>query len=863
MSFFKDNGHEIVPSSPLIPHNDPSLMFTNSGMVQFKNVFTGLEMRPYVKAATAQKCVRAGGKHNDLENVGYTARHHTFFEMLGNFSFGDYFKDGAIEFAWNFLTKELGIDKNRLYVTIYHSDQEAEQIWKKVAGISGDRIIKIKTDDNFWSMGDFGPCGPCSEIFYDHGDKIFGGLPGTEHENGDRFVEIWNLVFMQYEKLQNGTQINLPKPSIDTGAGLERLAAVMQNVCSNYETDYFKTLIEASCEFTKSGADGDKIFSHRVIADHLRSASFLIADGVMPSNEGRGYVLRRIMRRAMRHIYQLGGANPILHKMLPVLTNLMGEAYGELKRAEEFISSVMFGEESKFYQTLGRGMGLLEDEISHLGKNSQMSGKVAFKLYDTYGFPLDLTLDILKDKQISVNEAEFQSEMEEQKKRARAAWSGSGEASFDAIWFELHAKHGSSEFQGYGQNSTTGKILEIVDVSGKEAVLRQEMKANQECFLLFNQTPFYAESGGQVGDVGSLKAANGVGKVIDTKKFLGKLHASKVILTEGSLKIGDEILLEIDENFRKKVRANHSATHILHKILQDSLGGHVTQKGSLVASDKLRFDFSHPKALTAAEIREIEWKVNHVILQNLVSSTKLMDMKKAIEAGAMALFGEKYDDEVRVVAIGDSHELCGGTHVERAGDIGAFKILSESAISSGIRRIEAVTGQEALRILFEKNDILQEISAMLKIPQNEMVQKISEISDSRKNLEKELSALKVANALASIKEEEFKKLANGANFSVSFLEIDPKFLREIASVLRQKFSGIFLLMAPSQEKTSFLIAVSDDLAHDAGKLVRIFSGMLGEESGGGNKQIAQSGVALGKSNLGQIKAAIEEFQKNL
>src|SRR5690349_2541427 len=704
LGFFQRHGHEIVPSSPLVPRNDPTLLFTNAGMVQFKNVFTGQEKRDYVRAATSQKCVRAGGKHNDLENVGYTARHHTFFEMLGNFSFGDYFKDVAIELAWKLITKEYGLPEEKLLVTVFSEDDEAAELWKKIAGLPESKVIRIPTSDNFWQMGDTGPCGPCSEIFYDHGPKIPGGPPGSADADGDRFIEIWNLVFMQYEQRAPGDRVPLPRPSIDTGMGLERIAAVMQGKHDNYDIDLMRTLILASAEASGVASDGPQAVSHRVIADHLRSSSFLIADGVLPSKEGRGYVLRRIMRRAMRHAHIIGCEAPLMWRLVPALVRQMGQAFPELVRAEALITETLRLEETSFKQTLDRGLRLLEEETAKLGKGQAFPGEVAFKLYDTYGFPLDLTQDVLRVQGREVAVAAFNSAMERQRAEARKSWVGSGEAATEQVWFELRDEVGATEFLGYDAHVAEGKIVAIV-VDGKPV---KEAKAGSDAGILVNQTPFYAESGGQIGDTGTMFShSGGEFAVRDTQKRAGELFVHLGSLTHGALKLGDFVELRIDESRRAALRANHSVTHLLHQALRRRLGEHVTQKGSLVAPDRLRFDFSHPRALTGEDLHVIESEVNARIRENSAVSTRLMTPDKAVAAGALALFGEKYGDEVRVVAMGEesdgqgraprhfSVELCGGTHVRRTGDIGYFKIVSESAVAAGVRRIEALTGAAA------------------------------------------------------------------------------------------------------------------------------------------------------------------------
>ncbi len=682
IDYFVKNNHTYVPASSLVPQNDPTLMFTNSGMVQFKDVFTGIDKRDYNKATSSQKSVRAGGKHNDLDNVGYTARHHTFFEMLGNFSFGDYFKEEAIYYAWNLLTKSFSIPKEKLYVTVFHDDEEAVIYWKKIANLTDERIIRIATNDNFWSMGETGPCGPCSEIFYDHGDKIFGGLPGTKNADGDRYIEIWNLVFMQFEQINKDTRIELPKKSVDTGMGLERISAVIQGVHDNYDIDLFQEIIGYTESLLKVKATGEELFSYRVIADHLRSSAFLIADGVMPSNEGRGYVLRRIMRRAMRHAHQLGASEPLMYKLLPKLVDLFGHTFPEIKRAEDFVSSILKQEEERFKVTLDRGLKLLEEETRTLPANSTLSGEVAFKLYDTYGFPLDLTQDILKKKNIAIDNAGFEQMMAEQKERARSTWIGSGESKTDNMWFDLLSEFGSTEFLGYSLNSSEAKVLALI-INGTRT--RQISEKGKKFTLITNQTPFYGESGGQMGDIGFINSEHGKIKVLDTLKYLGKIHGHICELEEGLVTENDEVKLTIDSYHRKYLRMHHSATHLLHAVLRSVLGNHITQKGSLVAHDRLRFDISHPNGLTSAEINLIEDKVNQIIVDNSPVHTKLMSTNSAIESGAMALFGEKYENEVRVVSIGNendkenpySFELCGGTHVSRTGDIGIFKIVSD------------------------------------------------------------------------------------------------------------------------------------------------------------------------------------------
>ncbi|HUB84334.1 MAG TPA: alanine--tRNA ligase, partial [Rhizomicrobium sp.] len=752
LEFFRDRQHAVVASSPLVPRNDPSLLFTNAGMVQFKNVFTGAEKRPYNRAASVQKCVRAGGKHNDLDNVGYTARHHTFFEMLGNFSFGDYFKAAAIEFAWDLITKVYGIPKDKLLVTVYADDDEAFNLWKKIAGFSDDRIIRIASNANFWQMGDTGPCGPCSEIFYDHGPHIMGGPPGSPDEDGDRFVEIWNLVFMQFEQFAGGAREKLPKPSIDTGMGLERISAVLQGVHDNYDVDLFRHLIAASAELSGVAADGGHAVSHRVIADHLRSTSFLIADGVLPSNEGRGYVLRRIMRRAMRHAQLIGTKDPLMHRLVPALVAEMGTAYPELSRAQPLITETLKLEETRFRENLVRGTKLLDEATAGLGKGDTLAGDIAFKLYDTYGFPLDLTEDALRARGIGVDTGGFNAAMAKQKAEARKAWAGSGEAADDKIWFELREELGATEFLGYDTEDAEGNIVAIL----KDGARVNTATSGDTVMILTNQTPFYAESGGQVGDQGAMfSAKGGQGAVTDTEKKNG-LHVHIVRVTGGTFHLGDAVELRVDQERRRATRANHSATHLLHAALKRVLGNHVSQKGSLVAPDRLRFDFSHPKPVTQDELDRIENMVNAIIRQNSDAVTRLMPTDKAIEAGAEALFGEKYGDEVRVLTMGAdldaekpySVELCGGTHVRRLGDIGIFTILSESAVAAGVRRIDALTSEGARRWLSDQADIAREAAAALKTSPAELAARALALSEDRRKLERELADAKKALALA-------------------------------------------------------------------------------------------------------------------
>ena len=869
IDFFKANGHTHVPSSSLVPHNDPSLMFVNSGMVQFKDVFTGIDKRSYSKATSSQKSVRAGGKHNDLDNVGYTARHHTFFEMLGNFSFGDYFKEEAIFYAWNLLTKEYKLPKEKLYVTVYHNDDEAVSYWKKIAGIGDDRIIRIDTNDNFWSMGDTGPCGPCSEIFYDHGESIPGGLPGTPEQDGDRFIEIWNLVFMQFEQVDKDNRILLPNKSVDTGMGLERISAVIQGVHDNYDTDIFKEIIGHTESILKIAAKGEALFSYRVIADHLRSSAFLIADGVMPSNEGRGYVLRRIMRRAMRHAHQLGAKEPLMYKLLPKLVDLFGHTYLELPRAEDFISSILKQEEERFKTTLDRGLKLLEDEAKFIAKGGVLSGDVAFKLYDTYGFPLDLTENILKKQGVTVDNKDFDKQMNLQKERARKAWAGSGELKTDAIWFDILSEFGSTEFLGYSLESAEGKVFSLVQ-DGKK--LEQISKSGEKFTLIANQTPFYGESGGQMGDIGIIESPHCKIQVLNTIKFLGKVIGHVCRLDEGIISINDVVKMSIDFSYRKHLKMHHTATHILHAVLRDVLGRHVTQKGSLVAEDKLRFDISHPKALTKAEIKLAEEKVNQIISDNSKVVTKLMSTDQAMEAGAMALFGEKYDSEVRVVSLGAfeentnpySFELCGGTHVKRTGDIGAFKILSESAIAAGIRRIEAVCGNFAFKEIAANEELLNELVDILKTNKPELLQKVDSLLASKKDLEKQVEKIQISSLMLS--DDDINKTSVSIDkgrllYKIILENTDAKTTRIAAENLSKKYADLVVVFASkTSEKLSIVIAVSKEISqrHNANEISKHLSSFIGG-SGGGQAGLAQ----VGGSNIAKLQGLEHEIIKIL
>lgn len=855
LDYFKKNGHEIVPSSPLVPRNDPTLMFTNAGMVQFKNVFTGLEQRSYKTASSAQKCVRAGGKHNDLDNVGYTARHHTFFEMLGNFSFGDYFKERAIELAWNLITKEFGLDAKRLLVTVYHTDDEAFNLWKKIAGLSDDKIIRIPTSDNFWAMGDTGPCGPCSEIFYDHGDHIWGGPPGSPEEDGDRFIEIWNLVFMQYEQLTKEERVDLPRPSIDTGMGLERVAAVLQGKHDNYDIDLFRALIQASEEATGVKAEGERRASHRVIADHLRSSAFLIADGVLPSNEGRGYVLRRIMRRAMRHAQLLGSKDPLIWKLLPTLVQQMGRAYPELVRAESLISETLKLEETRFRKTLERGLSLLSDATSTLGKGDMLDGETAFKLYDTYGFPLDLTQDALRAREIGVDISSFTDAMERQKAEARSHWTGSGDKATETIWFELREKHGATEFLGYDTESAEGVIQAIV----RDGASVASAAVGDKVQVIVNQTPFYGESGGQMGDTGVITSETAKIEISDTqKKGEGVfVHIGSVI--EGSLKSGDEVVLTVDHARRSRLRANHSATHLLHEALREVLGTHVAQKGSLVAPERLRFDVSHPKPMSAEELKVVEDMANEIVLQNSPVTTRLMSVDDAIAEGAMALFGEKYGDEVRVVAMGQgvrgakagkaySIELCGGTHVAATGQIGLIRVLGESAVGAGVRRIEAVTGESAREYLAEQDERVKLLAASLKVQPGEVLSRVEALMDERRKLERELADAKRKLAMGGGQggsADAVRDVAGVKFLGKAISGVDPKDLKGLADDGKASLgSGVVALIGVAEDgKASAVVAVTPDLTgrFSAVDLVRVASAALGGKGGGGRPDMAQAG----------------------
>ena len=868
LDFYERNGHARVDSSSLVPRNDPTLMFANSGMVQFKNLFTGVEKRDYVRATSAQKCVRAGGKHNDLDNVGYTARHHTFFEMLGNFSFGDYFKEQAIPYAWELLTKDFGIAKDKLLVTVYHTDDEAAAIWKKVAGLGDDRIIRIATDDNFWRMGPTGPCGPCTEIFYDHGDGVWGGPPGSADEDGDRFIEIWNLVFMQFEQFEDGSMKPLPNPSIDTGMGLERIGALLQGKHDNYDTDLMRSLIEASAHATNSDPDGPGKVHHRVIADHLRSTSFLIADGVMPSNEGRGYVLRRIMRRAMRHAHMLGAQDPVMHRLVPALVRQMGAAYPELSRGQAMIEETLKGEETRFKQTLDRGLRLLSDEVARLPEGADLPGETAFKLYDTYGFPLDLTQDALREQGRGVEVAGFDAAMAEQKAKARAAWAGSGETKDAAIWFDLAERHGATEFLGYDTQAAEGAILSLVQ-DGAEVEAAGE---GQQVQIVVNQSPFYAESGGQVGDTGLIKTETGAAQVTDTKKS-GNLFIHFATVTMGQIARGQGATLSVDADRRGAIQANHSATHLLNEALRNALGEHVAQKGSLNAEDRLRFDFSHGKALTAEELAQIEAEVNAVIRQNTPVETRVMAPDDAREMGAQALFGEKYGDEVRVVSMGRregsgkgtnrdiySIELCGGTHVTRTGDIGAFVLLGDSASSAGVRRVEALTGQAALAHLREAERQLSEIAGLLKAQSGDVVGRVKALADDRKAMQNEIAQLKRQLAMGGGSEAAPKDIGGVQVIARRVEGVSGKELGALADQMRSGLStGAVVVMTEDNGKATVAATVTPDLAErvSAVSLVQAAGAALGGKGGGGRPDRAQGG-APSLDALDQAIAAVEQ-----
>jgi alanyl-tRNA synthetase len=863
LNYFAAQGHEIVPSSPLVPRNDPTLMFTNAGMVQFKNVFTGVEKRPYQRATTSQKCVRAGGKHNDLDNVGYTARHHTFFEMLGNFSFGDYFKDRAIELAWNLVTREFGLPKDKLTATVYIDDDEAFGLWKKIAGLPESRIIRIAGSDNFWQMGDTGPCGPCSEIFYDHGDKVWGGPPGSAEAEGDRFIEIWNLVFMQFEQLAPGLRNPLPKPSIDTGAGLERIAAVLQGKHDNYDIDLFVALIQAIAELTGADPQGERKASLRVIADHLRASSFLIADGVLPSNEGRGYVLRRIMRRAMRHAQLLGARDPLMYRLVWALVREMGQAYPELVRAESLIEETLRLEETRFRKTLERGLTILDEKSHSLKKGDMFDGDTAFTLYDTYGFPLDLTQDALRNRGISVDIASFTDAMDRQRAKARAAWAGSGDTASENVWFPLREKTGATEFLGYETESAEGVVAALVK-DGKEV---ENLKAGESGAVVLNQTPFYAESGGQVGDTGLMTGEGVRFRVTDTQKKAGDLFVHLGTVEQGTLKPGTAMLLEVDHTRRASIRANHSATHLLHEALRQVLGDHIAQRGSLVAPDRLRFDFVHQKPITPDELSRIEDIANDVVLENGEVTTRLMAVDDARDSGARALFGEKYGDEVRVVSMGNasrdgaasnalgwSVELCGGTHVRRTGDIGLITVTNESAVSSGVRRIEALTGRHARQHANDTIALAKSAAGELRTTIDEMPARIAALMEERKKLERDLSEArkKLAmgggaslNGTAASTAAGVREVGNVKLMMRSVEGIEMKDLKSLVDDGKKQLgSGVVAIVGVTEEgKAGVVVGVTSDLTsrYNAVDLVRVASEALGGKGGGGRPDMAQAG----------------------
>jgi alanyl-tRNA synthetase len=875
LDYFARNGHEIVPSSPLVPRNDPTLMFTNAGMVQFKNVFTGLEKRPYARATTAQKCVRAGGKHNDLDNVGYTARHHTFFEMLGNFSFGDYFKDRAIELAWNLVTEEFGLPADRLTVTVYIDDDQAFDLWKKISGLPESRIIRIAGSDNFWQMGDLGPCGPCSEIFYDHGPHIPGGPPGSPEAEGDRFIEIWNLVFMQFEQLPGGKRIDLPRPSIDTGMGLERIAAVLQGTHDNYKIDLFGAIISHVADLTGVEPEGPRGVSHRVIADHLRASAFLIADGVLPSNEKRGYVLRRIMRRAMRHAELLGAKDPLIWRLVPTLVREMGQAYPELPRSEVLISETLKLEETRFRTTLARGLAILDEETRGMKKGDRLKGEIAFTLYDTFGFPLDLTQDALKPRGIAVDTEAFEAAMERQREKARASWAGSGDAATETAWFALREKAGATEFLGYETERAEGVVAALVK-DGKEV---SSLKAGETGAIILNQTPFYGESGGQVGDTGVMLGEGVRVRVTDTQKEAGDLFVHIGTVEQGTLQPGAALTLEVDHARRSAIRRNHSATHLLHEALRQVLGDHVAQKGSLVAPDRLRFDFSHPKPMTAAEIERVEDIANDVVLQNTPVTTRLMAIDDARASGARALFGEKYGDEVRVVTMGQndplgpggntmgwSVELCGGTHVQRTGDIGLIAGLTDSGVASGVRRIEAMTGTTARKHAQHLGELAKAVSAELKVPLEEMPARLAQVLDERRRLERELSEAKKKLAMggttgggARSDGADGVRMIGDVKLLARVVEgIEIKDLKSLADEGKKRLgSGVVALVATSPDgKASIVVGVTPDLVAriSAVDLVRRASEVLGGKGGGGKPDMAQAGGPDGSKAEAALKA---------
>ena len=870
LDYFARHDHELVPSSSLVPHNDPTLMFTNAGMVQFKNAFTGVEKRRRTRAASAQKCVRAGGKHNDLDNVGYTARHHTFFEMLGNFSFGDYFKEDAIELAWNLITREFQLPIDRLLVTVYHDDDAAFDLWKKIAGFPDSRIIRINNSDNFWSMGDLGPCGPCSEIFYDQGDALAGGPPGSPEQDGDRFLEFWNLVFMQYEQVAPGERVPLPRPSIDTGMGLERIAALLQGVASNYETDLFRALTGAVADLTNVSASGPQAASHRVIADHLRACSFLIADGVTPSNEGRGYVLRRIMRRAMRHAQLLGAADPLMWRLVPTLVAQMGSAYPELQRAEALIGDTLLTEEARFRVTLARGLAILDEETASLSAGARLSGETAFKLYDTFGFPLDLTEDALRPRGIGVDKEAFESAMERQRAEARKAWAGSGETATEAVWYALKERVGATEFLGYDAERSEGVVTGLI----RDGAQTDWLRAGERGAVIVNQTPFYGESGGQVGDIGELRAKGARFRVEATQKKLGDIIVHEGVVEEGEIALGQTLELAVDHARRLATRANHSATHILHEALRQVVGDHVQQKGSLVTPDRLRFDFTHPKPMTEEELAEVERLGNEIVQGNAPVETRLMAQEEAIATGARALFGEKYGDEVRVVSMGRattpgarafSVELCGGTHVSRTGDIELISIVSESAVASGVRRIEARTAEGARAQLVAQSKALREIAALVRAPLEETPARLATLLDERKRLERELADAKRKLAMGGGGDASQPIIDVGGVklFSRAVSGVDAKDLKGLVDDAKKLVgSGVVAIANASADgKAGVVVGVTDDLTakFNAVDFVRIASERLGGKGGGGRPDLAQAGGPDAQA----IDAALAAIQEAL
>ena len=869
LDYFARNGHTVVESSSLVPRNDPTLMFTNAGMVPFKNLFTGAEKRDYVRAASSQKCVRAGGKHNDLDNVGYTARHHTFFEMLGNFSFGDYFKEQAIVLAWNLIIKEFGLPKDRLLVTVYHDDDEAFGLWKKIAGFSDDRIIRIASSDNFWSMGETGPCGPCSEIFYDQGEALRGGPPGSPDEDGDRFLEFWNLVFMQYEQIAPGERVPLPRPSIDTGMGLERIAALMQGVHSNFDIDLFRALIRAVADATGVNPDGPMQASHRIIADHLRASAFLVADGVLPANEGRGYVLRRIMRRAMRHAQMLGARDPLMWRLVPALVREMGAAYPELTRAQALIEETLKLEETRFRVTLARGLAILDEESRDLREGQNLSGDIAFKLYDTFGFPLDLTQEALRARRIGVDKDGFDAAMGRQRAEARKAWAGSGEAATETVWFAIKDKVGATDFLGYDTETAEGVVVALL----RDGVEQDSLKAGEKGLLVLNQTPFYAESGGQVGDTGVLHAGSARIRVENTVKKVGDLFVHDVVVEQGDVTRGMALELEVDRERRAAIRANHSATHLLHEALREVLGDHVAQKGSLVAPDRLRFDFAHPKPVTDQELAEVEDLANRVILENAAVATRLMEVDQAIESGARALFGEKYGDEVRVVSMGAgarrpfSVELCGGVHVSRTGDIGLVSIVNRSAVAAGVQRIEAKTGEAARRHLNAEARVLHDLSGLLRAPVEGAAERLAAILEERKKLERELAEARKKLAMGGdgASEQPVREIAGVKLFSRAISGVEMKDLKSLADEAKQSIgSGVVAIVGVAEDgRAGVVVGVTPDLTQkfNAVDFVRLASEKLGGKGGGGRPDMAQAGGPDGAAANAALTAIAELLEQ--